>query len=249
MREAFLGGCVVLLLAALAWASGDPWKSKPYQQWDAKDVRKVLESSPWVKAVQINAPWKAAQASGAGADSDGATAPGSPIGRSTEGARPAPGGSSDLGSQGATATFLVTWASSRTVREALVRNAILSGRMKEEQAEPELAHPVTSYEIVITGADMKPFQSVDEKILEDAAFLIDRKEKERIPAAGVQIQRSEDGAKIVSVVFSFPKRASDGTSTVPADEKNLDFSCIVTNVKIQASFDTSKMMDSQGRDL
>ena len=52
-----------LLLAALAWAGGDPWKSKPYQQWDANDMKKVFSDSPWSKVVQISATWKPAQSS------------------------------------------------------------------------------------------------------------------------------------------------------------------------------------------
>ena len=30
------GALACVILAALAWGGGDPWKAKPYQQWDAK---------------------------------------------------------------------------------------------------------------------------------------------------------------------------------------------------------------------
>ena len=59
MRKILLSGCVALLLAAIVWAGGDPWKSKPYQQWDAKDVRKGLDASPWARSVQVEAPQRA----------------------------------------------------------------------------------------------------------------------------------------------------------------------------------------------
>jgi len=143
----------------------------------------------------------------------------------------------------------VRWTSSRTIREAVFRNAVLAGQRKEEAAEQQLAQPVETYEVVVAGPDMKPFQSVDEKILEHGAFLMDRKTKQKIAPTSIQIQNSEDGKKIQSVGFFFPKKSETGISTIGADVKVVDFSCVVTNVKIEASFDTSKMTDTLGRDL
>src|SRR5208282_212037 len=121
--------------------------------------------------------------------------------------------------------------------------------IQEAAAEQQLAQPVESYEIVLAGPDMKPFQSVDEKILEQGAFLMDRKTKQKIAPSSVKIQNSEDGKKIESVAFVFPKKSDTGIPTIGADVKVVDFLCVVTNVKIEASFDTSKMMDTLGRDL
>jgi hypothetical protein len=253
LRKALLSGSLALSLAAIVWAGGDPWKSKPYLQWDAKDVRKVLDSSPWVRSVQVEAPWISADAVAGGGDSGGTPAqPGQA--RAGPSPRTGPGGGgpdsgAGAGSQTAAATFVVRWTSSRTIREAVFRNAILAGQLKEDAAEEQLAQPVQSYEVVVAGPDMKPFQSVDEKILEHGAFLMDRKTKQKIMPASVKIQNSEDGKKIQSVAFYFPKKSDSGISTIGADVKTVDFLCVVTNVKIEASFDTSKMMDTLGRDL
>jgi hypothetical protein len=251
LRKAFLSGCVALSLAALVWAGGDPWKSKPYQQWDAKDVRKVLDASPWAHSVQVEAPWISANGAG-DADSGGTSSQPGPA-RPAPGARSGPGGSgADTGAGGqqvALATFLVRWTSSRTVREAVLRNLILAGQIKEDAAAQQLAQPVETYEIVVAGPDMKPFQSADEKILENGTFLMDRKTKQKIAPTRVKIQNSEDGKKIQSVSFAFPKKSDSGISTIGADVKVVDFLCVVTNVKIETSFDTSKMSDTLGRDL
>ena len=249
MRKIFLCGSVALLLAAIVSAGDDPWKAKPYQQWDAKDVRKVLDASPWVRSVQVDAPWISAGDAG-DADSGAASSQPSPM-RPAQAPQPGANGAGGLGpgAQTATVTFVVRWASSRTMREALVRNAILAGQIKEDAAAQELAQPVETYEIVVAAPDMKPFQSVDEKILEHGAFLMDRKTKEKVSPTGVKIQSSEDGKKIQSVAFFFPKKSESGVSTIGADVKTVDFQCVVTNVKIEASFDTSKMSDTLGRDL
>jgi hypothetical protein len=249
LRKIFLCGSVALLLAAMVWATDDPWKSKPYQQWDAKDVRKVLDASPWARNVQVPAPWISAGDAG-DADSGATSSQPGPM-RPGQATRPGANGAGDLGSgaQTAAVTFVVRWASSRTVREALLRNAILAGQITEDAAAQQLAQPRETYEIVVAAPDMKPFQSVDEKILEHGAFLMDRKTKEKVAPTGVHIQNSDDGKKIQSVAFFFPKKSESGVSTIAADQKTVDFLCVVTNVKIEASFDTSKMSDTLGRDL
>ncbi|MGD0428476.1 MAG: hypothetical protein ABSC10_17330 [Candidatus Acidiferrales bacterium] len=251
MRKILLSSCIALLVAAIVWAGGDPWKSKPYQQWDAKDIRKVLDSSPWARSIQVEAPWLNGDATG-GADS-GTAQPGPT--RPGAGARTGPGGGAvDSGAgggpaQAALATFLVRWSSSRTIREAVARNEILAGQMKQDAAEQQLAQPVESYDIVVAGPDMKPFQSVDEKILQNGAFLMDRKTKQKVAPTSVKIQSSADGKTIQSVAFIFPKKSDSGISTIGADQKTVDFLCVVTNVKIDVSFDTTKMVDTLGRDL
>jgi hypothetical protein len=250
LRKIFLCGSVALLLAAMVWAGDDPWKAKPYQQWDAKDVRKVLDASPWARGVQVEAPWISGGDAGA-ADSGGAASRPSPMGPA-QAQRPGANGAADVGGGAqtvATVTFVVRWASSRTVREALLRGAILAGQITEEAAAQQLAQPVETYEIVVAAPDMKPFQSVDEKILEHGANLMNRKTREKVAPTGVKIQNSEDGKKIQSVAFFFPKKSESGVSTIASDQKTVDFLCVVTNVKIEASFDTSKMSDALGRDL
>jgi hypothetical protein len=247
LRRAILCGAVALLLAAIVWAGGDPWKSKPYQQWDAKDVRRVLDDSPWGRTVQVEAPWLKGDAGGD--TPDAAAAPVGPGGRPGQGSRSGVGSELGGGPQVAVATFIVRWSSSRTIREAIVRTAMLSGQLKEDAAAQQLAQPVESYEIVVAGPDMKPFQSVDEKILQNGAFLIDRKTKQKISPTSVKIQNTDDGKRIQSVAFIFPKKSDTGISTISAEEKTVDFLSVVTNVKIQVSFDISKMTDSVGRDL
>ena len=42
MRKSFRFSVLTILLAAAVYAGGDPWKTKPYTQWDEKDVAAVL---------------------------------------------------------------------------------------------------------------------------------------------------------------------------------------------------------------
>lgn len=244
------------MAATVVWASGgDPWKTKPFQQWDSKDVQRILNDSPWAKIVRIDAPWK-----GAGADADSAGGD-----RSMRGMQPTMGGgqpqtrdvgapSGVVGANGggqttAQAAFLVRWVSSRTIREAAYRTAVLNGSMKEEEAEKQAAEKVPAYQVLVGGQDMKPFETVDETALKGQAWIVTKKTKQKIAFSSVQIERSDDGRQVQSLVFSFPRKTETGESTIAADEKNVEFTLLLGAARIEVSFDISKMDDQQGRDL
>jgi hypothetical protein len=261
MRKAILIGSAMIVLAAVVLAgNNDPWKSKPYQQWDDKDVRKILGDSPWSKIIQVDATWTnlkdipAADSSQLPSGSTTAPAPGGKMSASpSAGANPTVGGAaappSDPGDPKPQVAFAVRWVSSRTLQRAAARSAELAGQIKPEDAEKQLANPPDVYEIALTGPDMRPFQTADEDTLMKSADLTDKKSKEKISPAKVQINRGADGKKVQAVAFIFSKKAGNGEPAIPEDEKSVDFVCTVNGAKIHVTFDVSKMQDNQGRDL
>jgi len=50
----------LLLGATLLWAGDKPWKAKPYQQWNEKEVESILTDSPWVRITPILRSWRPA---------------------------------------------------------------------------------------------------------------------------------------------------------------------------------------------
>jgi hypothetical protein len=262
MRKAILIGSAMIVLAAVVFAgNNDPWKAKPYQQWDDKDVRKILGDSPWSKVIQVDATWTnlkdipAADSSQLPSGSTSAPAAGGKIGTSpSAAANPSVGATPGAPQPGPgdpkpQVTFAVRWVSARTVQRAAARSAELAGQLKPEDAEKQLANPPDVYEIALTGPDMRPFQSADEDTLKNSAELIDKKSKEKISPTKVQISRTADGKKVQAVAFIFPKKADNGEPAIPEDEKGVDFVCNVNGAKIHVTFDVSKMQDNQGRDL
>jgi hypothetical protein len=261
MRKAILIGSAMVVLAAVVFAgNNDPWKSKPYQQWDDKDVRKILGDSPWSKIIQVDATWtnlkEIAAADSGQPTSTAGTAPaaGGKIGTSpSAGSNPTVGGAaappSDPGEAKPQVAFAVRWVSSRTLQRAAARSAELAGQIKPEDAEKQLANPPDVYEIAVTGPDMRPFQSADEDTLMKSAELIGKKSKEKISPTKVQINRAADGKKVQAVAFIFPKKAGNGEPAIPEDEKSVDFVLNINGAKIHLSYDISKMQDNQGRDL
>jgi hypothetical protein len=240
-------------LVIVTWAGGDPWKSKPYQQWDSKDISRIVNDSPWAKVVHVDAPWKNAPG---GNDQPGGVPVGGVrpstgmvgMGAQPSSAPPDPGGNGQ-NSQIPQAAFLIRWVSSRTIREAVLRSSVLSGKTKEGDAEKELAVPTDTYQVFVAGPDMKPFAGIDDDELKRGTLLLARKTKQKIAPSAVQIERTADGAGVQAIVFSFPKKSQTGESTIAADEKSVDFTCVAGPARIQAAFDISKMDDAHGRDL
>lgn len=260
----FLFGSICLAIAAYA---DDVWKAKPYTQWKEKDLRKIMTESPWVKNVHVNASWRgggsetarripaandpAAAGSGGGgygmAGGGGGTAGNTAQTAQTVGQM---GGNDPL-----EASFLLRWASARTIRQAVARSQILRNSMTPEDAEKALGEPMTEYAITIVGQDMTPFLKIDERALAARAYLMPKKEKNKLAPTRVLIQRkpgadekSDDPQSISAIVFYFPRKSPTGEGTIGTQEKNAEFVCEAQKATIRATFDLQKMVGSQGPD-
>jgi hypothetical protein len=241
MRKLITGVFVVLLLVVVAWAGGDPWKSKPYQQWDQKDLQLILQESPWAKYnLQASGAWQ-------------------PIGQSTtEGAGAYNTRSSTVSDGGASRTqdalsgrraYSAYWWSSRTIRAASCRQAVLQGAMTEADAEKLVAEVPDEYEVRVRGSNMAIFQQRGEKAFEDAGWLELKKSKTKLMPSHVTFERDPASENVVSVTFYFPKKDKSGNPTIIADEKEMDFFLKIGDAKLVTYFEPKKMVDIQGQDL
>lgn len=254
-------GCVALAVAA--WASNDSWKDKPYQQWDSKDLQRIFQDSPWVHIVRVDAPWL----KGGGSSGDATIVP---SGGAPAGGGPPAGGGGHMGGYGSSsggggntagsptvggdssdsapsAAFAVRWISSRTFREAMLRDRVLRGQMTEAEAQADLIKPVEGIELAVLGPDMTPFQSMDENALKSAAFLAAKHSKTKVAPTEVRIQKNGD--KIVGILFIFPAKAENGEPSISPEEKTVEFAVTAGKLTLKSEFDVSKMTDSQGRDI
>jgi len=248
VRRIIFSFAAIVVVASLALAANDPWKSKPYQQWDEKDVRRILNESPWAKVVQVTGP--SADLGGMPAEpGNGSAIPQNRSMGTAQYPQPSVEVPQQQSSQSAATPYVVRWVSSRTIREAAARSAVLKGQLKPDDAAKDLAQPIETYQVLVAGPNMKAFQALDENSLKSAAFLQTKRTKEKIAPSDVKVERSPDGASIQSVLFSFQRKSASGEPTIAPAEKGADFSVSTGRLKIDASFDFSKMDDSQGRDL
>jgi hypothetical protein len=233
----------VAVVATSLIAGSDPWKDKPYKEWDAKDVEKIMLDSPWARPVIVSATWKptsgsaiTAVAGGSGSNPGGAS--GGSISKSAD----------DPAGANREAVYYVRWASSLTLRQALARKAELRGT-PAEKAEQILQQQPETYIISVQGADMSPFAKVDEMSLKQKTYLMSKKTKQKLSPDRVEFRRAPNSQNILDVTFYFSKKTSSGETVVPSDEKSLEFSCETPVTKIKTNFDLVKMTGASGVDL
>jgi len=258
MRKQWAAVVVMLAVGALAFAGNDPWTSKPYQQWDDKDITKVLQMSPWSRTVPVEMTWNALSIediqAGQGSSQSGAHA-----GPGGSGATAAGGGSGTFMpaehdgaayTRGPEANFTVYWSSSKTIREALARRNELKNGADPKEADAYVNTPQDEYQVLVQGKDMAPFDRVDEKGYAGMAWLQLKGSKEKIMPTHVmythdaKVQSAVNGA-----VFYFAKKNAAGAPTIPPDVKSVDFYCKVGASTMHAVFEPQKMKNMEGTDL
>lgn len=254
MRKKTLISVAFLILAGLASASNEPWRTKPYQQWDKADIELILYNSPWAKKVLVDVNWKRGSE---------AVVPATPktdaelYNRMTiqKGGMPdsaPPDRSMDSTASSSASSpqtpFYLRWYSSRVMREALARDAVLGGRISGAEAAKLLAAPIIDYEIIVFGPDMTPFQKLTEDQLKSTSYLEGKQSKQKVNAVSVRANKSPDG-RTNSLVFSFPKQTDSGADVASAQEKDLEFVCKLKGLDIHNTFDIRKMVDEKGTDF
>lgn len=251
MRKTALAVTVILAAVAIAWAGGDPWKTKPVDQWTDKDIQEILMTSPWAKAsVQVQGAWRPDGMSPA-TTSGGTPGSSSDMSHTSGGATPdTPGGSAKADQAAASrASYSVFWWSSRTIRAASMRRAVLKGSMTEADAEKTLANAPDDYMVLVQGTNMQIFQHRGEEAFDKTAYLQLKKTKQKVYPSKVSFTKGSDGTSVTGAVFFFPKKGANGEPTIAPDEKEIDFYLQMGDAKLLTYFDPRKMVDSKGEDL
>jgi hypothetical protein len=243
----FFAMCFAMMsVVTVAARANDPWNDKDPQDWDEKDVQKILTDSPWSKPFQIGS------ASNGSAPST-ITAVGSAAHTETSagamrGGNPAAAGSGNSpAGVGPEMKFTVSWRSSRTVREALLREKELSGSLPD-QARKDLAAKYDAYQISISGTNLRMFGKESAESVKAHSYLMPKNSKEKISPTKVIVQTRQDGTA-VAILFDFPQKTAGGEPTIAPVEKSVEFSAKAGEFPLKVTFDISKMSTKQGPDL
>jgi hypothetical protein len=235
------------LLAAVAAFASDAWKDKDFQNWDQKDVQKILTDSPWSKKFQYAANGSAgnggmthsisASPAGGGATAGGgAGTPGNPSDR-------LPPGAQESGQQ---INLAVTWYSARTIREAMARKKEFAGASADD-ARKILSQEPTAYEVAVSGPDLRIFGTIQEDNLKEHSYLMPKTTKEKLAPAEIIVQRGQNDQPI-AIIFAFAKTTPSGAPSIAKNEKGVEFFTQAENMPIRIQFDLTKMLDKQGED-
>ena len=115
--------------------------------------------------------------------------------------------------------FDAVWISSLTVREALVRRAILEGRATIEQGDKILATPQSNYVLVVQrrNAEMELLDISKERLMEEV-YLELGSSRRILP---IEVMRYETtSGQLSELRFIFP-RELNGQPTISAEEKEV----------------------------
>jgi hypothetical protein len=256
MRKAIF--LLIFAAVGLARAGGDVWKTKPYQQWDASDLKQVLWSSPWVKYTTVPVEWKRLPAAPLSAAQVQGNQPG-PAAGSSNGAYgnkdnsqsvPQVGtGQRDGTIQIPDASFLVRWNSALTIREGFARQAVLDGKLSEAQALQYVDQAQPVYQVQVSGPDMTPFMDETSDSLKGKIYIEVKPSKKKVSPSAVEITKGPDGATVQLILFSFPRQAADGSPLFSAGDKQAQFVCKLKNLYLETGFDLRKMVGQNGPDL
>lgn len=251
-----------ILIAGLAFGASQPWMTKPYQQWDENDVREVLSRSPWVKQSNVTASW--GQNAFGVPEQIPPTAQNPQTPPQPQSSNPKMGGYSqgtapqqpNVGQQqqqeppeGRNVAYVVRWNSAQTVRDALARQAILSGRASQSQVEQYVDQQPATYQVFVGGTDMTPFAKESNDTLKSEAYLEVKPSKQKVAPATVEIVKSQDGKTIQGVLFSFAKQAPNGQPLIASSDKQAHFDCKLKLAHLDANFDLHKMVGKNGQEL
>ena len=223
----------VLLGSTLLWAGDKPWKAKPYQQWNEKELQAILTDSPWVRITPIQRSWLPI------AEKDVA---GEPMVNGSVRQLPA---TAERASEGTwrELNVQVFWQSSRVMRAATARQAVLHG--ENVDVDKYASQPQDEYQIIVRMEDMTPFQQHDEKFFQENAFLLMKKGKDKSTATHVVYERNSKGL-VTDAIFFFPKTTASGAPTVSADESEVQFSCKIGDTTVRVGFRPRDMVDQSG---
>jgi hypothetical protein len=229
---AFLLG--VLLFSALGWASDPPWLGKPYQQWDDQDIQRIFTDSPWARVTPVIRNWAPLSIdelpnliAGAG--------------------RGLPSNPSE--NSGGELNFFIFWASSRVVRGASARRAVLHGPKKDIDIEKYANAPQAEYQIVVQSADMAPFFRQKEQFFQANSFLEMKGTKLKISPSHVHYEHDARGILVTSAIFYFPKKTGSGAPTISDSDKLVDFIFLLEGNFYRVGFEPPKMVDQNGPTL
>jgi len=264
------------LLAALAFSlaahADEPWH-KPASEWNEKEVRAILEKSPWAHRDQVLLTKPKMK--------EPPCPPGSlrcfsddTISYPTPGPRRKPASPDDLNEQqtkraenaegpssdAIAGTTVVRWASASTVREAMARRQTKPETVAVVSAnEPPPLPPSVAYIVYVDLRvhlhDIKrlPRSGVFTRAMAQNAVLVMKKTGERIPALRVRSaplpdfdQRKE--LAIAAFYVYFP-REKDGNPVIAAGETGVHFECPLYLGPITSDFDLHKMKRDGAPDL
>jgi hypothetical protein len=235
---------VLGLTAALAISvlASDAWKTKPYEKWSAKEVDQILNNSPWAKSILLpNYPYLNGDSRETDKQIKIASAK-EPV------LDPTPIPDAHNRTFNPEGTFILRWNSSRTMRRALYRDAVLHG-LPPDFAQHYLIDSPDHLQLVLIAVGQTLLPPVEETSLLKETFIQVQPSGEKIYSNHVGIRDLVDAAGEEAYVFDFPVKTSDKASSMFQGVTLVEFFTQVGVRRFNAKFHPEEMTNRDGADL
>jgi hypothetical protein len=241
---------LVLACAVCLWAA-DFWTSKPYTDWNTKELQKIMNDSPWSHRVDVELsvrmPTTKSQSESGGRGRGGGGGGG---GISTaDGAGEITGGGGGGGGRGGaggaggedgpvtqTIPVMLVWQTALPVKQALMKAKYGAEAATSPDSKTFLERPEQFYVINVAGLPGYAAQAVegDKKAAVLQLTALNIKGKDSIHAVEVQINRRE---RVVDAMFFFPRN-----NPVTADDKDMEFATKFDKLTVKYHFKPKEMV-------
>ncbi len=227
---------------AICTLASDAWKTKPYEKWTAQEVEKILSDSPWAKAILLpNYPYLNGDSHETdkqvkiGKADDPVTDPLAIPSALTRTFKPE-------------GTFVLRWNSSRTMRRAIYRDAVLHG-LPADFAQHYLLDAPEQLELVLVAVGQTLLPPVEESTLLKETFIQLQPSGEKIYASRVRVRDLVDARGDEGYVFDFPIKSTESSHALLRSATVVEFFTQVGVRKFNAKFHTAEMVNRDGSDL
>lgn len=239
-----VGTFAVSLLAA------DFWQSKPFTDWNDRDVQKMLQSSPWSKPFSVALAASNGTTAGrrAGTTSGGGGAMKGPASGSDPGSLNPREPSGDPGAESGptgvpTINLTVRWQSAMPVREAIVKAKFGNEAGTSAEAKKALEEKIDDYILSVGGVPKTALQGdadeLKKRMLAQSMLVI----KGRDPIKPVDFM-TENVGRATEVMFAFPK-----TTPITEEDKEVEFIVRIGEFNVRQKFRLKDMLVNGKLDL
>jgi hypothetical protein len=230
---------ILLLLCSLCLWAADFWTTKPFTDWNDKEVQKVLTDSPWAGKVTISSggpPAAVAPGGGGGGGGRGGGKGGGPQGGDSGGADAggaAPGGGFGGGGE---STVTLLWQTALPVKQALVKRRFAAEAGTAPEGKAVLERVEQFYVLTLNGVpgNLLAVTRGDQKATLLDLTLLTVAGKPPLKASDVQTSEGRGGG---TVAFLFPR-----TTTFTAEDKDLEFSTKFDKTAVKKKFKLKDMV-------
>jgi len=265
---------LVLFAFAFVASGNDSWRNKPFTQWNVKEVRQILENSPWAHRVRMLVVKPGAQSGACPSGKPPCSQDSFPPVNSSPTEHRSTMTASDMQATrdirtatpslppvaGVEGTAVVRWTSSRTVREAIFRNRVQRGQIKPEDSQQSgiFTQPdayIVYVDLRVSLADVKkvPQSGVFTAAMLQNSVLILKSSGERISPLAVKSaplpEFDERKELALGAFYVFFPRVLMGKPSLPENESLVRFECPIASSTIISEFEPAKMEREGSPDL